>query len=157
MPNKFLYTITFILRAIFKFISKKYVEIFYSYQMKQTRNTVVSHKFRLEREDREILIFRLFVDKESAFLKAVLRLTAVPFAAELKDPLSEEFKTLAGLLEQQMMSVYRDVADVRDVSVAGFRYVVVCLDDHAYAFWYEETSCIDRIQAPSVLDDLNSF
>lgn len=34
-----------------------------------------------------------------------------------------------------MMSVYRDVADVRDVSVAGFRYVVVCQEDHGYAFW----------------------
>ena len=43
-----------------------------------------------------------------------------------------------------MMSVYRDVADVRDVSVAGFRYVAVYQEDHVYAFWYKETSCIDR-------------
>ena len=55
-----------------------------------------------------------------------------------------------------MMSVYRDVADVRDVSVAGFRYVVVCQED-VHAFWYKKTSCIDRLQAPSVFYDLSRF
>lgn len=63
----------------------------------------------------------LFADDNRAYLRAVLRLTDVLFTAELNDPLSEDFKSLAGWLEKQMMSVYRDVADVRDVNVVSFR------------------------------------
>ncbi len=62
-------------------------------------------------------------DDDSAYLKAVLRLHDETYTADLSDPLSERFKSLAGFLEDQLMLIYKNVPDVRDVNVVAFRCV----------------------------------
>lgn len=70
-------------------------------------------------------VFSSFADDDTAYIKAVLRLTDKQFAAELNDPSSKAFKNLSALLEEGMKAVYRTVVDFRDVNVVGFRYVRV--------------------------------
>ncbi|XP_078348608.1 uncharacterized protein LOC144633639 [Oculina patagonica] len=67
-------------------------------------------------------------DDDSAYLKAVLRLKDETYTADLSDPLSERFKSLAGFLEDQLMLNYKNVADVRDVNVVAFRKGSVLAD-----------------------------
>ena len=63
-----------------------------------------------------------FADDDSSYLKAVLRLNDETYTADLSDPLSERFKSLAGFLEDQLMlNIYKDVPDVRKVNVVAFR------------------------------------
>ena len=70
-------------------------------------------------------VFSSFADDDTAYIKAVLRLTDKQFTAELNDPSSKAFKNLSALLEEGMKAVYRTVVDFRDVNVVGFRYVRV--------------------------------
>ncbi|KAJ7360286.1 Adhesion G protein-coupled receptor L3 [Desmophyllum pertusum] len=67
-------------------------------------------------------------DDDSAYLKAVLRLKDLTYTSDLSDPLSERFKSLAGSLEDQLLILYKDVAEVRDVNVVGFREGSVVAD-----------------------------
>ena len=60
-------------------------------------------------------------DDDPSFLKAVLRLTDETFTSDLKDPLSEKFKTLSAWLENILMSLYTEVHGFRDVEVVRFR------------------------------------
>lgn len=60
-------------------------------------------------------------DDDPSFLKAVLRLTDETFTSDLKDPLSEKFKTLSAWLENILMSLYTEVQGFRDVEVVRFR------------------------------------
>ena len=59
----------------------------------------------------------------SVYFKAVLRLPKVPFTEDLRDPLSNGFKTQARSVEEWMKSIFADV--VRDVNVVAFRYVCI--------------------------------
>lgn len=65
-------------------------------------------------------------DDDPAYLKAVLRLNDETYTADLSDPLSERFKSLAGFLEEQLMLIYKDIVDVREVNVVAFRCVCLC-------------------------------
>ena len=67
--------------------------------------------------------FQIFfsTDDDPSFLKAVLRLTDETFTSDLKDPLSEKFKTLSAWLENILMSLYTEVHGFRDVEVVRFR------------------------------------
>ena len=56
-------------------------------------------------------------------MKAVLRLRDETFTSDLSDLLSNRSRSLAGLLEGKMMSLYKRVPDVRDVNVVAFRCV----------------------------------
>ena len=60
-------------------------------------------------------------DDDPSFLKAVFRLTDETFTSDLKDPLSEKFKTLSAWLENILMSLYTEVHGFRDVEVVRFR------------------------------------
>lgn len=53
----------------------------------------------------------------------VLRLRDEAYTPDLSDPLSNRFKSLAGLLETNLTRLYKDVPDVRDVNVVAFRCV----------------------------------
>ena len=66
-------------------------------------------------------IFFFLIDDDLSFLKAVLRLTDETFTSDLKDPLSEKFKTLSAWLENILMSLYTEVHGFRDVEVVRFR------------------------------------
>ncbi|KAL9989371.1 hypothetical protein ACROYT_G003913 [Oculina patagonica] len=67
-------------------------------------------------------------DDDSAYLKAVLRLHDEKYTVDLSDPLSGRFKSLSGFLEDQLMLIYKNVADVRDVNVVAFRKGSVLAD-----------------------------
>ena len=69
-----------------------------------------------------------FADDDSVYLKAVLRLRSVTFTSELSNLLSNRSRSLAGLLEGEIMRLYKRVPDVRDVNVVAFRCVsaLVC-------------------------------
>lgn len=69
------------------------------------------------------MVSKYFADDDSAYLKAVLRLKDLTYTSDLSDPLSERFKSLAGSLEDQLLILYKDIAEVRDVNVVGFRFV----------------------------------
>ena len=64
-----------------------------------------------------------FADDDSVYLKAVLRLRNETFTPELSDLLSNRSRSLAGLLEREIMRIYKGVPDVRDVNVVAFRWV----------------------------------
>jgi len=57
------------------------------------------------------------------YLKAVLRLRDETFTRDLSDLSSNRSRSLSGLLEREMMRLYKGVPDVRDVNVVAFRCV----------------------------------
>lgn len=67
-------------------------------------------------------------DDDPSFFKAVLRLTDETFTSDLKDPLSEKFKTLSAWLENILMSLYTEVHGFRDAEVVRFRNGSVVAD-----------------------------
>ena len=64
-----------------------------------------------------------FADDDSVYLKAVLRLRDKTFTPDLSDLLSNRSRSLAALLEGELMRLYKGVPDVRDVNVVAFRCV----------------------------------
>jgi len=67
-------------------------------------------------------------DDDSVYLKAVLRLRDKTFTPDLSDLLSNRSRSLAALLEGELMRLYKEVPDVRDVNVVAFREGSVVAD-----------------------------